>query len=83
MNFTEIIINALVIEEANYGKGAGLTRREIERLGTAFKITRHEARDTFSNLQKNGFIRAAKKTIGGKREKVWTLNKKKLDRVGQ
>lgn len=84
MKFHDAVINVLLYEEAENGKGAGLTFRELERLGTSFHIPRKIARGIIDTLAKNNVIKSdKKKIIDGKREKIWTANKQKLTPVGQ
>lgn len=82
MKFSDAVINVLLHEEAAYGPGRGMTCRELERLGTSFHIPRREARGIINALAENRVIISTKKLIDGKREKIWTVNRNKLNPVG-
>ena len=82
MNFSNAVINVLLYEEAQNGPGAGMTFRELERLGTSLPVPRSLAKSVLNSMAEDGVILSKKKTINGKSEKIWTVNRKKISPVG-
>ena len=82
MNFSDAVINVLLQEEHEHGPGAGMTRRELERLGVSFRLTRNEARMVLNRLEAARVIVSQKKIIDGEKQRIWTANRRKLIPVG-